>query len=52
MARPGYHDDDEGNHAVIYFGGPIVSGYVSSGETTSPTWPASSTRVDSRSSPT
>jgi hypothetical protein len=24
----GYYDDDEGNHAVVYFGEPIYAGYV------------------------
>ena len=24
----GYYDDDEGDHAVVYFGEPISSGYV------------------------
>ena len=24
----GYYDDDEGDHAVVYFGEPIYSGYV------------------------
>ena len=26
--RLGYHHDDEGDHAVVYFGEPIHSGYV------------------------
>jgi len=28
VARLGYYDDDDGDHAVVYFGEPVRSGYV------------------------
>jgi len=38
LGKFGYHDHDEGDHAVVYFGEPIHSGHVPpSSATTSPT---------------